>query len=149
MAEAWAFRVGAWGVSGLKAGSHQAHLTRGFKVSKMTRWFEESHDIVGLYLDRRSARWCCAFGPKSSKFKHFDRTSRDCAQKGGAPRLPMIYKAPRYEHALFAALDVEVGQWSSAMPAAPPGKEFLRFFLRALDRAVLKATRDVQFVLDN
>jgi transposase len=53
----------------------QPHRVETFKFSRAPEFDGKLTDIVGLYLDPRSGRWCCAW-TKSSRFRRLTALSR-------------------------------------------------------------------------
>ena len=76
-----------WRAFGLKP-----HRCETFKLSRDPLFIEKVRDVVGLYLHRPSARWCCAW-TRSRRFKRWSAASRYCrcvqaSQSGAAGTEP-------------------------------------------------------------
>ena len=61
-----------WGAFGL-----QPHRVESFKLSSDPEFIDKVRDIVGLYLDRRTARWCSA-STKRARSRRWTAPSRCC-----------------------------------------------------------------------
>jgi hypothetical protein len=61
-----------WRAHGLKP-----HLVKGFKVSRDKNFAAKVEDVVGLYLNPRTRRWCSA-STKRAKSKPSTAPNRDC-----------------------------------------------------------------------
>ena len=124
----------------------QPHRSETFKLSNDPLFVEKVRDIVGLYMARRSGRWCCAW-TRSRRSRRLDRTQ---------PLLPMRPgQVERRTHdytrhgttSLFAALDIATGAVIGRCYPKHRSSEF-RKFLDQIEASV-PADLDVHLVMDN
>ena len=125
----------------------QPHRQETFKLSTDPQFVDKVRDIVGLYLEPPTGRWCCA-STRSARSRRWTAPSRSCRCAPGVPERRTHDYMRHGTTTLFAALDVATGKVIGQMHRAPPRERVPRSSSSTIE-ANVPADLDVHLVMDN